>query len=47
VGSSTKYMKNTVGAQMTFTTGTTGKDHVVVTGTFTDGTTQVVMDTYV
>jgi flagellin-like protein len=39
---------NEVGKTMTFTTGvTSGKDHVVVTARFTDGSTQVVMDTYV
>jgi archaeal type IV pilus assembly protein PilA len=27
--------------------GTTGRDHVVATATFTDGTTQVILDTYV
>ena len=30
-----------------YTAGTTGKDHVVATGTFRDGTNQVILDTYV
>ena len=36
----------TVGASMRGV-GTTGQDHVVVIGRFTDGTTQVILDTYV
>ena len=37
---------NTVGATMS-TAGTGGKDHVVVTARFRDGSTQVITDTYV
>ncbi len=37
VGNSTKQVSQ----------GTSGNDHVVVTAVFTDGTTQVVLDTYV
>ena len=29
------------------TTPATGKDHLIVTGTFTDGTSQVLLDTYI
>jgi flagellin-like protein len=37
-----------VGKTMTFTNDVTGgKDHVIVTARFTDGSTQVVMDTFV
>jgi flagellin-like protein len=42
-----KSIGNEVGKTMTFTGATPGKDHVVVTARFTDGSTQVVMDTYV
>ncbi len=38
----------TVGSSLTCTgSGTSGRDHVVVTATFLDGTTQVILDTYV
>lgn len=38
----------TVGQILTCTNGaTSGRDHVVVTATFKDGTTQVILDTYV
>ena len=39
-----------VGASIKFPNGTTpsaGKDHIIVTATFTDGTQQVVLDTFV
>jgi len=36
-----------VGEAIGFSGGTTGNDHVVVIATFTDGTQQVVLDTYV
>jgi len=36
----------TVGASNSFT-GTAGRDHVVATATFTDGSSQVILDTYV
>jgi flagellin-like protein len=39
-------LPNTVGATVSGT-GTTSQDHVVVTATFTDGSTQVILDTYV
>ena len=39
-------LPNTVGATVSGT-GTTTQDHVVVTATFTDGSTQVILDTYV
>lgn len=35
-----------VGEQKVFNEGTPGKDHVLVTGLFTDGTKQVILDTY-
>ena len=37
----------TVGETVQCDGGTTGRDHVIVTATFTDGTTQVILDTYV
>ena len=36
-----------VGCTTTFNTGTTGKDNVVVTAHFTDGSSQVILDTSV
>jgi len=36
-----------VGDLISCTNGTTDRDHVIVTGTFTGGTTQVLVDTYV
>jgi archaeal type IV pilus assembly protein PilA len=47
------YFSNTVGSWVTAkcsaptTGGFSGKDHVVVTGTFSDGSNQVMLDTYV
>ena len=38
---------NAVGNSTTLTGGTTGLDHVTVVGVFTDGTSQVVLDTYI
>jgi len=43
-------LMNTVGSSIKFPNGTNpagGKDHVIVTATFTDGTQQVVLDTFV
>ena len=37
----------TVGASRYATTGTGGQDHVTVTAKFTDGSSQVILDTYV
>ena len=37
----------TVGMSRSATSGTQGKDHVVVTAEFTDGSRQVILDTYV
>jgi flagellin-like protein len=39
-------LANTVGASVTGV-GTTSQDHVTATATFTDGSTQVILDTYV
>ena len=36
-----------VGTTGTITLGSIGKDHVIVTATFTDGSSQVILDTYV
>ncbi len=36
-----------VGKSASFTNGGQGRDHVVATASFTDGTTQVILDTYV
>lgn len=36
-----------VGFTKSFSTGTPNKDHVVITAAFTDGTRQVILDTYV
>jgi archaeal type IV pilus assembly protein PilA len=36
-----------VGGSATFNGGSQGRDHVVATAQFTDGTTQVILDTYV
>ena len=52
VGGQTLSQGNVVGGTMTFTlaagaTVTPGKDHVVVVGRFNDGSTQVIMDTFV
>ncbi|HWQ66698.1 MAG TPA: type IV pilin N-terminal domain-containing protein [Methanospirillum sp.] len=35
------------GSTKQFTSGTSGKDHVIATGTWSDGSSQVVLDTYV
>jgi flagellin-like protein len=40
-------LANTVGASASAGAGTTGQDHVTVTATFADGSSQVVLDTYV
>jgi archaeal type IV pilus assembly protein PilA len=43
-------LSTAVGSSIKFPNGTTpqnGKDHVIVTATFTDGTQQVVLDTFV
>ena len=37
----------TVGGMIRMKTATTGRDHVIVTAQFVDGTTQVILDTYV
>ena len=36
-----------IGEKMTLPGGTSGRNHVVVIGTFTDGSTQTILDTYV
>ncbi|MGV8110295.1 type IV pilin N-terminal domain-containing protein [Methanospirillum sp.] len=43
---STTTLPNTVGKSVTGT-GTAGKDHVTAVGTFADGSSQVLLDTYV
>ena len=40
-------LANTVGASVSAPTGTTGQDKVTVTAKFTDGSSQVILDTYV
>ncbi|MCK8519630.1 type IV pilin [Methanoculleus sp. 7T] len=43
----TSSLKVPVGSTFTFSGGTSGQDHVVVTGHFNDGSAQVILDTYV
>jgi hypothetical protein len=43
----TNSLGSTVGKSVRYTGGSTGKDHVTAVATFADGTSQVVLDTYV
>jgi flagellin-like protein len=47
INGSTGTLANTVGASVSAPTGTTGQDKVTVTAKFTDGSSQVILDTYV
>jgi len=40
-------LKNVTGSSLQVAGGTTGQDHVVITTDFLDGTSQVILDTYV
>ncbi len=46
-GGAVATINTAVGSTGRFGTGTSGRDHVVATAQFTDGTTQVILDTYV
>jgi flagellin-like protein len=47
INGSTGTLANTVGSSVSATSGTTAQDHVTVTAKFTDGSSQVILDTYV
>ncbi len=47
IAGSTGILANTVGSSVAATSGTTAQDHVTVTAKFTDGSSQVILDTYV
>jgi archaeal type IV pilus assembly protein PilA len=46
-GAATSTIATRVGSTAEFSTGTASRDHVVATAAFTDGATQVILDTYV
>jgi flagellin-like protein len=47
INGSTGTMSTAVGSSKSATSGTTGQDHVTVTALFNDGSSQVILDTYV
>jgi flagellin-like protein len=47
IAGSTGTLPKTVGSSVSATSGSTGQDHVTVTALFTDGSSQVILDTYV
>jgi flagellin-like protein len=47
IAGTTGSLSTLVGTSATAASGTTGQDHVTVTATFNDGSSQVILDTYV